>query len=47
MAGGKTKGRKEVRVDETKRKSITRIITGRKEAHKKGTAEKAGKSTTR
>ena len=39
--GGKTNGRKEVRVDVTKRKSITRTITGRKETGKKGTTEKA------
>ncbi|KAK2174872.1 hypothetical protein NP493_770g02042 [Ridgeia piscesae] len=39
--GGKMKGRKEVRVDVTKRKSITRMMTGRKEAGKKGTTEKA------
>ena len=39
--GGKMKGRKEVRVDVTKRKSITRMMTGRKEARKKGTTEKA------
>ncbi|KAK2162038.1 hypothetical protein NP493_1543g00002 [Ridgeia piscesae] len=38
--GGKTKGRKEVRVNMTKRKSITRMMTGRKEAGKKGTTEK-------
>ena len=39
--GGKMKGRKEVRVDATKRKSITRMMTGRKEAGKKGRTEKA------
>ncbi|KAK2190060.1 hypothetical protein NP493_90g01025 [Ridgeia piscesae] len=39
--GGKTNGRKEVRVDVTKRKSITRTMTGRKETGKKGTTEKA------
>ena len=39
--GGKMKGRKEVRVDVTKRKSITRMMTGRKEAGNKGTTEKA------
>ncbi len=39
--GGKMKGRKEVRVDVTKRKSITRMMTGRKEAGKRGTTEKA------
>ncbi|KAK2182459.1 hypothetical protein NP493_353g05000 [Ridgeia piscesae] len=42
--GGKTNGRKEVRVDVTKWKS--RTMTGRKEAGKKGTTERAagGKS---
>ena len=39
--GGKMKGRKEVREDVTKRKSKTRMMTGRKEAGKKGTTEKA------
>ena len=39
--GGKTNGRKEVRGDVTKRKSITRTMTGRKETEKKGTTEKA------
>ena len=39
--GGKTNGRKEVRVDVTKRKSITRTMTGRKETGRKGTTEKA------
>ena len=34
--GGKTKGRKELRVDVTRRKSITRMVSGRKEAGKKG-----------
>ena len=45
VTGGKMKGRKEVRVDMSKGKPIT----GRKEAGKKGTTEKAagGKSTTR
>ena len=38
--GGKTKGRKEQRVDVTKRKSITRTMSGRKEAGKKGKTEK-------
>ena len=39
----------EMRVDVTKRKSITSMLTGRKEAVKKGTTEKAagGKSATR
>ena len=40
--GGKTKGRKELRVDVTKRKSITRMVSGRKEAGKKGTEKAAG-----
>ena len=39
--GGKMKGRKEVRGDVTKRKSITRMMTGRKETRKKGITEKA------
>ena len=39
--GGKMKGRKEMRVDVTKRKSIIRKMSGRKEAGKKGTTEKA------
>ena len=39
--GGKTNGRKEVRGDVTKRKSITRTMTGRKETGKKRTTEKA------
>ena len=39
--GGKTKGRKELRVDMTKRKSITRKMSGRKETGKKGPTEKA------
>ena len=39
--GGKMKGRKEMRVDVTKRKSIIRMMTGRNEAGKKGTTEKA------
>ena len=39
--GGKTNGRKEVRVDVTKRKSITRTMTGIKETGKNGTTEKA------
>ncbi|KAK2183722.1 hypothetical protein NP493_298g01009 [Ridgeia piscesae] len=37
--GGKTNGRKEMRGDVTKRKSITRTMTGRKETEKKGTTE--------
>ena len=47
--GGKTNGRKELRVDVTKRKSITRTMTGRKGIGKKGTTEKAAgeKSATR
>ena len=39
--GGKKKGIKELRVDMTKRKSITRKMSGRKETGKKGTPEKA------
>ena len=39
--GGKMKGRKEMRVDVTKRKSIIRKMSGRREAGKKGTTEKA------
>ena len=39
--GGTMKGRKELRVDVTKRKSITKKMSGRKEAGKKGTTEKA------
>ena len=39
--GGKTNGRKEVRDDVTKRKSIPMTMTGRKETGKKGTTEKA------
>ena len=35
------KGRKEERVDVTKRKSITKMKTERKETRKKGTTEKA------
>ena len=47
--GGKTNVRKEVRVDVTKRKSITRTMTGRKETGKKGKIEKVagGKTATR
>ena len=46
---GTLKGRKEVRADVTKRKSITRMLTGRIEAGKKGTTQKAagGKSANR
>ena len=46
---GKMKGRKEVRVDVTKRKSITGMMRGRKEAGKKGTTEKGagGKDSNR
>ena len=42
VTGGKTKGRKELRVDVTKRKSITRMVSGRKEVGKKGTEKAAG-----
>ena len=38
--GGMMKGRKDVRVDVSKGKSITGMWTGRKEARKKGTTEK-------
>ena len=43
------KGRKEVSVDVSNRKSITGTMTGTKDARKKGTPEKAAgeKSTTR
>ena len=44
--GGKMKGRKEMRVDVTKRKLITGMMTGRKHAGKKGTTEKAATFTT-
>ena len=40
VTGGKMKGRKEVRVDASKGKSIIGMMTGRKEAGKKGTTEK-------
>ena len=40
VTGGKMKGRKEVRVDVSKGKSITGMMTGRKEAGKTGTTEK-------
>ena len=45
---GKVKGRQKVRVDVSKRKSITGMMTGRKESGKKGTTEKAAgeRSTT-
>ena len=39
--GGKTNGRKEVRGDVTKRKSITRTMIGRNETGKKVTTDKA------
>ena len=39
--GGKTNGRKGVRGDVTKRNSLTRTMTGRKETGNKGTTEKA------
>ena len=42
VTGGRMKGRKEVRVNASKGKSITGMMTGRKEAGKKGTTEKAG-----
>ena len=48
VTGGKMKGRQEVRVDVSKVTSMTGMMTGRKEAGKKGTIEKAAeeKSTT-
>ena len=42
VTGGKVNGRKEVRVNVPKGKSITGMMTGRKDAGKKGTTEKAG-----
>ena len=42
VTGGKMKGRKEVKVDVMKGKSITGMITGRKGAGKKGTQKVAG-----
>ncbi|KAK2138957.1 hypothetical protein NP493_6896g00000 [Ridgeia piscesae] len=47
--GGKTNGRKEVRSDVTKRKSITRTMTGRKEPERKEQQRKrrGEKSATR
>ena len=43
--GGKTKGRKELRVDVTKRKSITRMVSGRKRGRKERNRESGrGKS---
>ena len=41
VTGGKMKGRKEVKVDVSKGKSITRMVTGRNDAGKKGTTAKA------
>ena len=48
VTGGKMKGRNELRVNVSKGKPISEMMTGRKEAGKKGTTEKAalGKSTT-
>ena len=40
--GGKMKGRKELRVDVTRRKSIPRMMLGSKEAGKKGRTKKGG-----
>ena len=40
VTGGNMKGRKEVRVDVSKGKSITGMMTGREESGKKGTTEK-------
>ena len=42
VTGGKVNGRKEVRVNVPKGKSITGMMTRRKDAGKKGTTEKAG-----
>ena len=49
VTGGNMKGTKDVRVDGSKGNSITGMVTGRTEAGKKGTTEKATgeKSTTR
>ena len=41
VTGGKMKGRKEVRIVVSKGMSITRMMTGGKEAGKKRTIEKA------
>ena len=41
VTGGKMKGRRKVKVDVSKGNSITGIVTGRKEAGKKGTRWKA------
>ena len=41
VTGGTMKGRNEVKVDVLKVKSTTGMVTGRKEAGKKGTIEKA------
>ena len=41
--GGKTNGRKEVRVDVTKQKSITRTMTGRKESRKERNNGESGR----
>ena len=40
------KGRSEVRVDETKGKSKTGMMTGRKEPGRKGTEKRAGEEST-
>ena len=42
VTGGKMNGRKELRVNVPKGKSITGMMTGRKDAGKKGTTEMAG-----
>ena len=42
--GGKMKERKDMRVDVTKRTLIARMMTGRKEAGKKGTTQKAARA---
>ena len=41
--GGKAKGRKELRVDMTKRKSITRKMSGRKRDRKERTNRESGR----
>ena len=43
VSGGKIQGRKDVRADVTKGKSITRMMTGRKVAGKKVTTDKANR----
>ena len=45
--GGKTNGRKEVRGDVTKRKSITRTMTGRKKTGKEQESKRQGEKTAK